>query len=56
VEGCPSPIVCENELLFYFKPKFMKKFNSLFQDEAVKDSALVAVILAAIAAVALFLI
>lgn len=34
----------------------MKKFSSLMQDEAVKDSILVAVILAAIAAVSLFLI
>lgn len=34
----------------------MKKFNSLLHDESVKDSVLVAVILAAIAAVSLFLI
>ncbi len=33
----------------------MKKLNSLLHDEAVKDSVLVAVILAAIAAASLFL-
>lgn len=34
----------------------MKKLNTFFHDEAVKDSVLVALILAAIAAVSLFLI
>lgn len=34
----------------------MKKLNSLLHDESVKDTVLVAVILAAIAAVSLFLI
>jgi hypothetical protein len=34
----------------------MKKFNAFFHDETVKDSVLVALILAAIAAVSLFVI
>ena len=48
--------IYENKDCLTSKSLRMKKFNAFFQDEAVKDSVLVALILAAIAAVSLFLI